>query len=130
MTSTTETPNTTFTVYITLGNSDGKLKQAEWSRFVSSVRLLSAMFGTIHGVWTSEALSEYQNAVFCVEVGNGLTESMEERRISFKSLLKEMAAANNQDAITWAECPDVKFLGPGAHKYAKENQEHDDASND
>lgn len=61
------------TAYITIGNSDGKLNQAQWSMFWTEVNhLVVNMAQAVHGVWTSIPTSPYQNACWCFEVDDDL----------------------------------------------------------
>jgi hypothetical protein len=54
------------TVYIGIGNSDDKLSQAEWSRYITDVRLeVKNWQGSVFGEWFSKPDSAYQNACFC-----------------------------------------------------------------
>ena len=54
---------------ISIGNSDDKLSQAEWARFVMEMRDLLCSSGVqIHGEWFSLSDRPWQNANWCVEV--------------------------------------------------------------
>lgn len=54
---------------IQVGNSDDRLSQAEWSRFVTEMRgLLHRSEVQIHGEWFSGPDQPWQNANWCVEV--------------------------------------------------------------
>jgi hypothetical protein len=93
------------TVYITVGNSDDKLSQNEWSAFVSSVRLvLRDEAQVMHGEWFSLPDSPWQNACWCVEF-------VEYRLDRARMRLGKLAPAFRQDSIAWAEAPTVEFLG-------------------
>jgi hypothetical protein len=93
------------TVYITLGNSDDKLSQNEWSHFVSSVRLvLREEAEVMHGEWFSATDSPWQNACWCVEFAEYRLERARMR-------LGKLAPEFRQDSIAWAEAPTVVFLG-------------------
>lgn len=54
---------------ISIGNSDDKLSQAEWSRFVTEVRDTFQYYDIqIHGEWFSLPDKPWQNANWCVEI--------------------------------------------------------------
>jgi hypothetical protein len=53
------------TVYITIGNSDDKLSQVEWSRFIGDVqRAIGTWGGHVYGDWFSRPDCPFQNACF------------------------------------------------------------------
>lgn len=53
------------TVYVSIGNSDDKLSQKDWSRFISDVRRAMVNWGASwFGEWFSMPDSPYQNACF------------------------------------------------------------------
>lgn len=86
------------TLYITIGNSDDQLTQAEWSEFIMHVWLvLTDIAETIHGVWFSEPSRPYQNACWCVELPSTL------ERETLGMVLREAARRYRQCAITVAE---------------------------
>ncbi len=91
------------TVYVTIGNSDDKLAQGDWSTFwgaVDDAVRLAAI--AVHGAWVSESTSPYQNACWCIEV--------DAERQWLRDRLANMARAYEQDAIAWAETSNVEFL--------------------
>jgi len=107
-------------VYVSIGNSDDKLSQAEWSRFHKLTHLLftnglgpigdgwgSESFDTptIHGHWLSSPTDPWQNACWCLEFDDHNAPAMQ-----FE--LKQLAAEFRQDCIAWAEVRDTEFLGP------------------
>lgn len=95
-------------VYVSVGNSDDKLTQAQWSRFQIEVdRAVRRWGATIHGVWVSQPVSEFQNACWCFETV--LSPFMKEQ---LQSELAKLAAVYNQDAIAWAEVRDTEFISP------------------
>jgi hypothetical protein len=56
------------TVYIGIGNSDDRLSQAEWSRYIGDIRSeIKGWSGgsNVLGEWFSRPDSAYQNACFC-----------------------------------------------------------------
>jgi len=95
----------TKTVYVSIGNSDNKLPQAEWYYFACEVKIVAEMYSRAwHGTWSSETLSAYQNAVFCFEVHPAHVETAKDR-------LRELATRYGQDSIAWAEA-ETEFLVP------------------
>lgn len=90
------------TVYISIGNSDHKLSQVEWSHFYSNVDFLLRKYPR-HGAWVSPATSEYQNACWCIEVYEGAVEE------ELRKKLRLLARQSHQDSIAWAEAK-TEFL--------------------
>lgn len=100
------------TVYIAIGNSDDKLSQANWSRFVADVDRafeLAVRFegARVHGRWYSLPHEPWQNACWCGEWHEDLAHVV----ARLKSDLAGVAREYHQDAIAWAEAPGVEFLG-------------------
>ncbi len=112
-------------VYISIGNSDDKLTQREWSEFVADVdrslrwwcnenastAALNSPAGRIHGHWLSASDSPWQNACWCVEYVDH--EDWPEQIAGQKTSLARLAAQYRQDSIAWAETPSTEFLTPG-----------------
>lgn len=99
-------------VYISIGNSDDKLSQADWSSFVLDV---DRAFDTAlryegarpHGRWYSLSTEPWQNACWCAEWHPDLAHVVE----GLKRTLTRIARAYRQDSIAWAEAR-TEFLGP------------------
>lgn len=92
-------------VYISIGNSDDKLNQAEWANYIASVgTLLAVRCSKIHGVWFSAPQTLWQNACWCVEFIN--VESETESRIDLRLIREKF----RQDSIAWAEVPITEFI--------------------
>ena len=95
-------------VYISIGNSDDKLTQQRWARFLIDVQFAVneavADGGEIHGAWFSQPLSVYQNACFCADIPDLKVPGL-------KSLLITLAAEYQQNSIAWASEPNIEFLG-------------------
>lgn len=88
------------TVYISIGNSDDKLTQAEWAQFWTSTdAAICENVKTMHGRWMSEPTSRFQNACWCVEIAEGAAINYEGR---LRHRLKYLAAFYRQDSIAWA----------------------------
>ncbi|MEV4846118.1 hypothetical protein AB0K20_23235 [Micromonospora matsumotoense] len=99
-------------VYISIGNSDDKLSQADWHRYYTEVaqavqRAASATLGQLHGQWVSEPASAWQNACWALQLPVDVA-SIEH----LKMRLAELAADFRQDSIAWAVATDTEFIGP------------------
>jgi hypothetical protein len=94
-------------VLISIGNSDDKLTQAEWSRFVKEVRNLIAERGyfVTHGEWFSLPDAQWQNANWCLQPAPGAPLD------SVKANLRQVARIYGQDSIAWTQ-GEVEFLSP------------------
>lgn len=66
-------------IVISIGNSDDKLGQAEWAKYVADVHAAVALEAeVIHGVWFSSPESKYQNAGFSFE-SDGISVRLQDR---------------------------------------------------
>lgn len=93
-------------VYISIGNSDDKLTQKEWSDYWHEVNNLMAGAGVnFHGRWMSSPNVEYQNACWCIEFDFG-----PKRREWLQSQLGWIAEKYRQDSIAWAIVKDTEFI--------------------
>lgn len=94
-------------VYVSIGNSDDKLSQREWSAFHADVRCeLIGAGARFHGQWVSPSTSEWQNACWLAELNEAIVEEL-------KTNLGRLARKYRQDSIAWARVPETEFL-PGA----------------
>ncbi len=94
------------TVYVSIHNSDDKLTQADWSKFVGIVRsMVRTEAGTVHAEWLSLPDSRSQSACWCVEVD-------EDCRAGLRESLAGAAHYARQDSITWAEVSAVDLIAP------------------
>lgn len=94
----------TQTVYVSIGNSDDKLTQQEWSQFQAAVHDALMKFAQVmHGEWQSAATSPWQNACWCVEVPLFQVEPLTGR-------LSQLVVGYRQDSIAWAEVPRTEFI--------------------
>jgi hypothetical protein len=101
-------------VYVSIGNSDDKLTQAEWHRYYVAVNLTirraaEASDATVHGAWVSEPASSWQNACWALQLPADAV-AVEHLRMR----LAELAADFRQDSIAWAVAPNTEFIGAGA----------------
>jgi hypothetical protein len=95
------------TVYVSIGNSDDRLSQAQWSEFHGLFTALIRRAATrILGDWLSASNSRWQNACIGFELSG-------EKADRLKAALADLAAQFQQDSIAWAETTGTQFLGPG-----------------
>ncbi len=100
------------TIYISIGNSDDKLSQLEWHRYFAETaaaihRASDRADGKVHGQWTSDSTSRWQNACWRAELHPEAAERL-------KETLSYLAREYRQDSIAWAEAPSVEMIGPTA----------------
>lgn len=94
------------TVYISIGNSDDKLTQADWAQFCTDVSSLDYIFElTRHGNWYSNTASRFQNACFCFEIDD------DDDLPAIKDCLVALSMKYNQESIAFAIAK-VEFLTP------------------
>ena len=96
------------TVYISIGNSDGRLAEAEWLQFRGLTHELLTEVGVtsaVHGAWQS-FVPPYVNACWCVEVPD-------EHEAAIVDMLRHLAAKFRQDSIAYAVAS-TTFLEPKA----------------
>ena len=94
-------------VYVSIGNSDDKLKQVDWAAFHATVNrciLTARGYRGMHGRWVSEPTSPWQNACWCFEIRDSDMEFL-------KKDLRSLAQEFDQDSIAWAQAPVTEFLG-------------------
>lgn len=85
------------TVVIQIGNSDDKLKQAEWSFFVDKTdSLIRGLSDKVHFFGASYSASPYQNAAWVINIEDDDSELL-------KDELTGMRKQFNQDSIAWIE---------------------------
>jgi hypothetical protein len=97
----------TITVYISIGNSDDKLTQANWSRFYRCVdTMIRDWADEIHGTWISPSDQEWQNACWCIALNA-------EDAAPLKRTLAVYAGEFRQDSIAWAEA-NTEFIAAAA----------------
>jgi hypothetical protein len=97
-------------VYISIGNSDDKLTQKEWSNFVADVDdVIEEAATQVHGRWFSQSDAEWQNACWCVEI-NSNWGRWDNRVMVLRSKLATHARTYGQDSIAWAPVKETEFL--------------------
>ena len=84
-------------VYVSIGNSDDKLTQAEWSRFVADIRTyVVGCAQEVHGAWLSLPDSRYQNACWCLEFTQELSVK------AARAYAAQIRDQYRQDSVAWA----------------------------
>ncbi len=104
-------------ILISIGNSDNKLSQEQWSRFVREVRASLALLVDVgdicqHGEWFSAPDSPWQNANWCIQVRQDYRPGEHEYetvRDFLRKRLAQLRDAYQQDSIAWTE-GHVEFL--------------------
>lgn len=83
-------------VYISIGNSDDKLSQAEWSTFAQRVSItVRARASAVHGEWHSLPNSEWQNMCICAEFSDPDVPCIRDELAALRKAWK-------QDSVAWA----------------------------
>ena len=105
-------------VYISIGNSDDKLTQFEWSMFVGRIdldiqRLVNRGDVHVHGRWFAAPDVPWQSGCWCVEV-LGTTEYADTSARRLRKNLASLAREFDQDSIAWAEAPHTEFIRAAA----------------
>lgn len=103
------------TVYISIGNSDDKLGQERWARFVADVDAHTTSLeddreAVIHGRWLSAPDSPYQNACWCLQIHEDPHTGS--RAGWLREVLASLAYTYEQDSIAWSEVKSTELLGP------------------
>jgi hypothetical protein len=90
-------------VYVSIGNSDDRLTQAEWSAFCWQV---DNLFHDVekHGAWYSLPAAPWQNACWCVELAIGYVDDLQ-------AALRSLARDYRQTSVAWAVA-ETEFLRP------------------
>lgn len=91
-------------VYVSIGNSDDKLSQVEWSRYCQEVREALGRRGSYLGVWYSLPDSPWQNACFCLQFETPYIASLAAKAV------QEIRLRYHQDSAAWAEVPVTDFI--------------------
>jgi hypothetical protein len=84
------------TVYVSIGNSDDKLTQAEWSKYVAEFFTHVAYHSAqIHGEWYSSPAAPFQNACMCFEI-------TDRNAALLRECLQDLRTVFNQGSVAWA----------------------------
>lgn len=85
------------TIHVSIGNSDDKLTQAQWSQFFWEVNwAIDGYSKEIYGRWVSPSTEPYQNACWSFRKDWHHNDYL-------KKELRRIADTFDQDAITWLE---------------------------
>lgn len=88
----------TRTVYVAVGNSDDRLSQELWAKFVHLViRTIESYAQRMHGVWFSAPDSPFQNACVCLQLSSATA------REELRAKLTRLRVTYGQDAVAWTE---------------------------
>lgn len=97
----------TLTVYASIGNSDDRLTQAQWSGLTRRLaNEVNQHADRVHGVWYSAPDSRYQNACACFEV-------TEKRAAYLRECLALACRDFRQESIAWAVVQGTEFIAAG-----------------
>jgi len=107
-------------VYVSIGNSDDKLSQVEWSSYVTEMDVTLADRSEIpdspvlrrHGAWLSRSDAPWQNACWCVEL-----EDADDAVKELQGRLRELLSSYRQDSIAWAPVLDWQGKREGVNRY-------------
>lgn len=97
------------TVYVTIGNTDGRLSHPEWVALVVETRgalRAAASAGRVHGDWHSAPDALWVNHCWCAEMARDQVAWLRDR-------LRQFAVFYRQDAIALAVLPGVEHVRPG-----------------
>ena len=83
-------------VYISIGNSDDRLTQAEWSAFTVRMAAEVTGLGTVHGAWFSPSNARWQNACWCVEFDTPQV------ALDAREMASELGRTYRQESVAWA----------------------------
>jgi hypothetical protein len=87
------------TVHVSIGNTDNKLTQQEWSEFYAAVdEVVRYRAAVVHGAWVSPSTAPYQNAAWAIEPRPTMLV-----RNAFRRSLAALATEFGQDSIAWTE---------------------------
>lgn len=97
------------TVHVSIGNSDDKLTQAEWSSFKWSVEsAVRHATSEVYGSWVSPSADPWQNACWAFAIDPGSPQCA-----YLRSQLRLLGAHYSQDSIAWCR-GDTEFMTAAA----------------
>jgi hypothetical protein len=79
-------------VVVSIGNSDDKLSQIEWSKFVTEVHILISQFGSIHFFGGSPNYEMWQNAAWLIDIGDEFVEKLKPQLSAIREKYKQESA--------------------------------------
>lgn len=93
------------TITLQIGNSDDKLTQKEWSRFVDQVRREVEIYSrTIHFFGSSPTWAQWQNVCFVFDCREN-----DDCEMKLRSRLTTIRKGFDQDSVAWME-GETQFL--------------------
>ena len=93
-------------VYVSIGNSDGKLSAGEWAAYWTATHaLVRRRASRIYGVWHSLPATPYVNACWSFEVPVEAEAGLQEE-------LRMLCREFRQDSVAWGAA-ETTFLTPG-----------------
>lgn len=96
--------NHPLTVYAAIGNSDDRLTQARWSRYVFGFLALVRFYAAVvHGEWFSSPYSTFQNACTCFEIDR-------DKVTHLRADLRELRSSYEQDSVAWTVAYPTEFI--------------------
>lgn len=94
----------TTTVYVSIGNTDGKLNQPEYAEYVRDFRRVMGKYAVeTYGVWFSAPDVPFQNACIAIGVKADLVDELRDE-------LSKMRSYFEQDSVAWAVVPTTEFI--------------------
>jgi hypothetical protein len=105
------------TVYVGIGNTDGRLSHREWSEFCRWVAELldpeeTKLTTAVHGAWYSLPAQPYVNACWCVEVPHQAAAD------ALRDALDVLRERYRQDSVKWDVVPEPEFLTAAEFRHA------------
>ena len=97
-------PDVVVTAYITIGNSDDKLSQAEWARFISDVqRAIATWGGRVYFEGFARPDVPFQNACFCAAFDHDHIGAL-------RMNLRKVRELYRQDSIAFAVIDHIEMI--------------------
>lgn len=85
------------TITVQIGNTDDKLTQIEWSKFIHKTnKLIGHRAKDVHFNGFSLPMEIWQNACWVFEIGNTQSTRLRDE-------IKQLCSEFNQDSIAWTE---------------------------
>ena len=83
------------TICLQIGNSDDKLSQGEWSKFLREIDFTLG-YAELHFTGYSSPTAPWQNAAFIFNVSRGQADNLKEK-------IQQLRQKYNQDSVAWME---------------------------
>lgn len=92
------------TVYLSIGNTDGKLSPQAWSEFVNTIDIRVASMATEALWWFSNPRDPWQSSCWMLQFMN------EPTFLAAQALVTEIRKQYRQDSAAWAFVAETKFI--------------------